>query len=138
MKKLFYIALVMLAVVSCKKLDEPSVSFKETSYIVSATGGQIIIPVRSTGVDDVRITYHDDSGWEKDENGDMIPVDGWLVFEKVINNYDATRDLAAWTSGICFDVQPNTTKYERSATVTVQSFQVTATVRITQSGANIR
>lgn len=138
MKKLFYIALVMLTLASCKELDEPGVSFSETSYIVPASGGEIIIPVKSTGVDDVRITYHDDSGWEKDENGDMVPVDGWLVFEKVINNYDTSRALAAWTSGICFNVQPNTTKSERSATVTVQSFQVSANVRITQSGGKAK
>ena len=48
--------------------DTPSVTFDEQSYMMTAAGGQIVIPVQSTGVDDVNIHFSDKSNWEIDEN----------------------------------------------------------------------
>ena len=65
MKKLFFVAVVasLTFSVGCeheiipnKIYDKPSVDFYEESMTVSAEGGDLIIPVNSTGVDNVTIT----------------------------------------------------------------------------------
>ena len=66
MKKLFFIAIAAVAFVSvsCEQTifpttikDEPFVEFFEESMTVGAEGGEVIIPVRSTGVDNVEIIF---------------------------------------------------------------------------------
>lgn len=114
--------------------DTPSVTFDEQSYMMTAAGGQIVIPVQSTGVDDVNIHFSDKSNWEVDENGDMTPKEGWIKIVKVIDNYQTTRDLAEWTSGIVLSIEPNEKTTQRTAYVTVTSFNVSNQVKITQSG----
>lgn len=142
MKKLFFIAIVAMAAfaVGCEQeiipnkiYDKPSVEFYEESMSVSAEGGDLIIPVNSTGVDNVTITLPTGDSWIIDENGDMTPKDSWIKFVKVIDQYDVpTRALAKWDSGISLYVEPNTTGYERSATITVSSFMVNDKITITQ------
>lgn len=143
MKKLFFIAIVAMAAfaVGCeheiipgKIYDKPSVDFYEESMTVSAEGGDLIIPVNSTGVDNVTITLPTGDRWIIDENGDMTPADSWIKLVKVINEYDdPTRALAQWDSGISLIVEPNTTGYERTATIMIQSFQAIDTIVLTQS-----
>ena len=67
---IFSTILFSLSLTSCVK-DIPSVSFPQSSYMIPAAGGELIIPVRSTGVDDVKIDYSDYATWEIAENGDM-------------------------------------------------------------------
>ena len=143
MKKLFFIAVVasLTFVVGCEReiipgkiYDTPSVKFYEESMTLSAEGGDVIIPVLSTGVDNVIIQLSSGDRWVIEENGDKTPKDSWIKFVKVIDQYDVpTRALAKWDSGISLYVEPNTTGYERSATITVSSFMVSSSIKITQS-----
>lgn len=144
MKKLFFVAVAAIAVlgVSCENTfapgkleDKPFVEFFEESMTVGAEGGEVIIPVTSTGVDNVEIIFDYSDRWEVDEeNGDLTPQEGWIKIVKVINEYEApTRALAKWDSGICIVVEPNTTGYERKAKISVQSFMLHDTIEIIQS-----
>lgn len=134
---IFSTILFSLSLTSCVK-DIPSVSFPQSSYMIPAAGGELIIPVRSTGVDDVKIDYSDNANWEIAENGDMIPSQGWIEVVKVINDYQSTRDLAEWTSGVVINVKPNTNKYERRAVITVESFTASDAITITQPAAFVK
>ena len=143
MKKLFIFAIVAMAAfaVGCEEVhfpgkiyDVPSVDLHEDTMTVSAAGGDFIIPVTSTGVDNVTIALPSGDSWIIDENGDMTPADSWIKLVKVIYEYDdPTRALAKWDSGISLYVEPNTTGYERSATIMVYSFQAMDTITLTQS-----
>lgn len=143
MKKLFFIAVVAMAAfaVGCEReiipgkiYDKPSVEFYEESMTVSAEGGDVIIPVTSTGVDNVTIQLSSGDSWVIEENGDMAPADSWIKLVKVIREYDApTRALAKWDSGISLYVEPNTTGRERSATISVRSFMVQSSITLTQT-----
>lgn len=144
MKKLFFAAVAFMAFmsVSCENTifpgkieDKPKVEFYEESITVGAEGGELIIPVRSTGVDNVTISYNYQDRWEVDEeNGDLIPQEGWITLVKVIDQYEMpTRALAQWDSGISIIVEPNTTGYEREAQISVQSFMLNDTIEIIQS-----
>lgn len=132
MKRLLIYALVVLGFTACVPEDVPSVAFSQDTYTVSSNGGELIIPVTSTGVDNVVITYPNGDRWEVDpQTGDMTPTEGWIKLVKVINDYD-TRALAVWTSGICLEIAPNDTDSERTATITVHSFMKEADVTIRQ------
>lgn len=134
---IFSTILFSLSLTSCVK-DIPSVSFPQSSYMIPAAGGELIIPVRSTGVDDVKIDYSDNANWEIADNGDMIPSQGWIEVVKVINDYQSTRELAEWTSGVVINVKPNTNKYERRAVITVESFTASDAITITQPAAFVK
>ena len=126
-------AVAALAMVGCHKIqDIPEVSFYEESYTVSSQGGELVIPVNSTGVDDVQITYQSGmDAWEIDpETGDRTPG-GWIKLVKVIEHYD-TRDLAQWDSGIVLQIEPNEGGVERIGYVTVRSFMAEEKVTIKQ------
>lgn len=132
MKKLLILAVAAIAMVGCAIKDTPVVSFNEESYTVSSEGGELIIPVNSTGVDDVQITYQSGmDAWEVNpETGDRTPA-GWIKLVKVIERYD-TRDLAQWTSGIYLQIEPNERGVERIGYVTVRSFMAEDKVTIKQ------
>jgi hypothetical protein len=108
--------------------------------IVGAEGGEMIIPVTSTGVDNVEVIFNYFDRWEvDDENGDLTPQEGWIEIVKVINEYDAdkeaTRALAMYESAIVVKVLPNDTGYGRSATLSAQSFTVSDRIIIRQPAA---
>ena len=132
MKKFLVLAVATLAMVGCAIKDTPVVSFYEESYTVSSEGGELIIPVNSTGVDGVEITYRSSmDAWEIDpETGDRTPG-GWIKLVKVIEHYD-TRDLAQWDSGIVLQIEPNEGGVERIGYVTVRSFMAEEKVTIKQ------
>ena len=133
MKKFLIMAVAALAMVGCHKIqDIPEVSFYEESYIVSSQGGELVIPVNSTGVDDVQITYQSGmDAWEIDpETGDRTPA-GWIKVVKIIEHYD-TRELAQWDSGIVLQIEPNEGGVERIGYVTVRSFMAEEKVTIKQ------
>ena len=95
MKKLFFVAVAAVAFVSvgCEETifpnkieDKPFVEFFDESMAVEAEGGEVIIPVTSTGVDNVEIIFDYSARWEVDEeNGDLTPQEGWIKIVKVIN-----------------------------------------------------
>ena len=146
MRRLFFVCTVVATMVatSCERIiggdyikDEPKISFEEDQMVVPAEGGEITIPVNSTGIDHAFIT--EDSNWVEDENGDLIPIDDWIEIVKVINEYDAdneaTRALAMYESAIVVKVLPNDTGYGRSATLSAQSFTVSDRIIIRQPAA---
>lgn len=132
MKKFLVLAVAALAMVGCRvPQDVPVVSFYEESYTVSSKGGELIIPVNSTGVDEVSISYQSGmDAWEVDpETGDKTP-NGWIKLVKVIEHH--TRDLAQWDSGIVLQIEPNGIGVERIGYVTVRSFMAESKVTIKQ------
>ena len=133
MKKFLVMAVAAIAMVGCAIEDIPSVSFYEESYTVSSEGGELIIPVSSTGVDGVEITYRSSmDAWEIDpETGDRTPS-GWIKLVKVIEHYEQTRELAQWDSGIYLQIEPNERGAERIGYVTVCSFMAEKKVTIKQ------
>lgn len=134
MKKLAFMVAVALGFACCVPMDVPEISIEGGSslFTVSHEGGELIIPVNSTGVDDVRITYPNGDDWQFDpETGDMIPVEGWVQVVKVIKNYD-TRDLPVWRSGIQLQVAVNDSGKERLAKVRITSFNKSTTATIRQ------
>ena len=132
MKKFLILAVAAIAMVGCAIKDTPVVSFYEDSYTVSSKGGELIIPVSSTGIDAVTISYQSGmDAWEIDpETGDRTPA-GWVKVVKVIEHYD-TRALAQWDSGIVLQVDPNKSGVERVAYVTVCSFMAEEKITIKQ------
>ena len=144
--KFLLLSFVAIASMACERTifpgkieDKPFVEFFEESMTVGAEGGEVIIPVRSTGVDNVEIIFDYFDRWEVDEeNGDLTPQEGWIKVVKVINEYEVpTRALAKWDSGICIVVEPNTTGYERKAKISVQSFMLHDTIEIIQSAGGV-
>ena len=112
--------------------DIPSVEFEESSYTVESSGGELIIPATTTGIDQVRITYRGDENWEVDpETGDRVPVDGWCKLVKIIEHYP-TRELAEWRSGLELQIEPNNSKIEREAYITVQSITAIDMITVVQ------
>ena len=76
MKKILMMCVVALAIASCAKgTDTPEVKFEKSSYTISATEGKYVIPVTTTGVDEVSLDYDNYSDrWEVDNaTGDLIP-----------------------------------------------------------------
>ena len=137
MKRLVVLAMAVMGLLSCGKItDIPVVKFEQNEITVTSKGGGFIIPVHSTGVDEVRITYRGQENWQVDAGtGDKTPVPGWCKLVKVIEHYEqteGTRDLAEWRSGIELEVLANETGVERVAYVTVESFQASATIAIKQ------
>ncbi len=136
MKRLFVILAAALTLASCETRvqDVPEISVEQSEYSVSSTGGTMIIPVYSTGIDDVRVSYkwHSDE-WETNENGDMTPKEGWCKVVKVINDYQVTRDLPAWLSGLQIEIKPNEVAAERTAYVTASSFTKSVVITINQT-----
>lgn len=133
MKRFIILAMAAIALVGCAIEDVPAVQFYESSYTVSSDGGELIIPVNSTGVDEVRISYQSGmDAWEviDPETGDRVPS-GWIKLVKVIEHYD-TRDLAQWDSGIVLQIEPNEEDAERIGYVTVRSFMAESKVTIKQ------
>jgi hypothetical protein len=129
------IAAVAMLATSCQRIwDVPVVELAQSEYNVSSTGGVMVIPVCSTGIDDVEVSYKWNSDeWETDANGDMTPKEGWCKVVKIIKEYEATRELPVWDSGVQIEIQPNTVSVERTAYITVWSFNQSAVVTITQT-----
>ena len=103
MKKLFFMAAVIAAFagVSCEEThsgmiwDKPYVEFYEESIIVEPEGGEMVIPVLSTGVDNVHIEFQSGDSWEIDpENGDKTPMEGWIKIIQRVPYLSGIRALA--------------------------------------------
>lgn len=109
MKRLFAL-LLLLSTTLLTGCDIPEVDFYERSYEVSAAGGEMIIPVNSTGLDEVGIKYYDNNN--KD----------WCEVVEIIDHYDMTRALAEWDSGIKIKFEPNNSGKRRSVRIVATSF----------------
>jgi hypothetical protein len=98
---------------------------------VGVEGGNLIIKVTSTGVDDVLIDF---DNLERDESGNLKPGEEWITLNEVIYNYDenATRDLPLYISGVDITVAPNTTGKIRKARIYATSYSKTDTIEIIQ------
>jgi len=109
MKRLFAL-LLLLSTAMLTGCDIPDVDFYERSYDVSAAGGEMIIPVHSTGIDNVRISYLGSNN--KD----------WCEVTEIIDNYEMTRALAEWDSGIKIKFLPNNSGKRRVVRIVATSF----------------
>lgn len=109
MKRLFAL-LLLLSTTLLTGCDIPEVEFYERSYEVSAAGGEMIIPVNSTGLDEVGIKYYGSNN--KD----------WCEVVEIIDHYDMTRALAEWNSGIKIKFEPNNSGKRRSVRIVATSF----------------
>ena len=118
------LCLVMLsfALVACKKGGDNGA---ETS---AAPQEEI-----STGGGNAPAGEGAETTWETDENGDMTPKEGWCKVVKVINDYQVTRDLPAWLSGLQIEIKPNEVAAERTAYVTASSFTKSVVITINQT-----
>lgn len=121
--------------VSCGRQDTPAISVAQEEYLVDSNGGEITIPVTSTGIDDVTIKLGYSDRWNTDpDNGDRTPATPWISVSKVIEDYPQTRDLLSWTSGVVLIIEPNKTTSKREAIVLMSSFSKTANVKVVQTG----
>lgn len=138
MKQLFKLTLgIALAacLTNCVVKDVAEIRVDQSSYSVSAEGGELFIPVTSTGIDNVQINYRESNyEWEVDENtGDLYPAEGWININRVVNNYTPkTRDLPLFYSAVYVQIAPNDSGVERQATIQITSFNKSDYTRITQ------
>lgn len=121
--------------VSCGRLDTPAISVAQEEYLVDSNGGEITIPVTSTGIDDVTIKLGYSDRWNTDPaNGDRTPATPWISVSKVIEDYPQTRALLSWTSAVVLNIEQNKTPFKREAIVQISSFSKTANVKVVQAG----
>ena len=94
MKAIMYFVMMAVASVafaSCEpNQDCPEIMFDLQQLNVGAEGGNLIIKVTSTGVDDVLIDF---DNLERDENGNLKPGEEWITLNEVIYNYDENATL---------------------------------------------
>ena len=130
-KFLAIIAFTLFTASGCVVKDIPSVSFSNEEFPVAQAGGDFIIPVSSTGVDNVLVHYDNNgNGWTVDENGDRIPNE-WCKVVRLVEHYE-TRALASWQSGVEIHVEPNDTGSERTAQIEVKSFGASDFITVRQ------
>lgn len=132
-KYFLMMAVASVAFASCEPTQDcPEIRFDLKQLEVAAEGGDLIIKVTSTGIDDVLI---DLDNFQRDENGNLKPGEEWITLNEVIYNYDenATRDLPLYISGIDITVAPNTTGKTRTARIYATSYNKTETIEIVQA-----
>lgn len=132
-------AIVFLAlttiILSCAEQDIPAISVAQEEYLVDSNGGEITIPVTSTGIDDVTIKLGYSDRWNTDpDNGDRTPAAPWIRVSKVIEDYPQTRALLSWTSAVVLNIEQNKSTFKREAIVQISSFSKTANVKVVQTG----
>ena len=135
--KIHAIVILVLTTIlmSCAKQDIPAISVAQEEYLVDSNGGEITIPVTSTGIDDVTIKLGYSDRWNTDpDNGDRTPAAPWISVSKVIEDYPQTRALLSWTSGVVLIIEPNKTTSKREAIVLISSFSKTESVKVVQTG----
>lgn len=119
MKRLL-ILLLLLSTATFTSCDVPGVDFYERNYEVAATGGEMIIPVNSTGLDEVGIEYYGKNN--KD----------WCEVVEIIDHYEMTRALAEWDSGIKIRFTANNSGKRRVVRIIATSFGAQDRVKIVQ------
>ncbi len=137
-KYFLMMAVASVALVSCERVipgmiwDKPEINFDQEQMSVAAEGGDYIIKVVSTGVDDVYVLF---DNLQHGENGDLYPGEEWITINMVIYHYDedATRELPSYISGIDITVAPNTTGKSRKARIFAKSFAKTDYIDIVQA-----
>ena len=121
--------------VSCGRQDIPAISVTQEEYLVDSNGGEITIPVTSTGIDDVTIKLGYSDRWNTDpDNLDRTPAAPWIRVSKVIEYFPQTRALVSWTSAVVLIIEQNKSTFKREAIVQISSFSKTANVKVVQTG----
>lgn len=129
------IALTSFFLISCAKQDIPAVSAAQEEYLIDSSGGEITIPVISTGIDDVFLKFDNSDKWDIDPtNGNRTPKSPWIHVTQIIEDYPQTKALASWRSGIVLKIEPNESADNRAATVQITSFSKKANVKVAQAG----
>lgn len=128
-----------LSAISCDKddiSDKATVWFEIEAYDLPAQGGEVIIPVYSTGVDYVAIKHTFEDAWDFNSQGNMVPRPSWISVE-VIPNYPASRELMTGRSGIKLTVEANTAIANRQARLIVGSYGDIESILLRQPSVNI-
>ena len=122
--------------ISCAKTDIPSVSVVgQEEYVMDSSGGEITIPVTSTGISDVTIMLGNNDKWDVDpSNGDRTPKTPWIAVSQIIEHYPQTKSLEYRDSGVVLKIEPNETADKREATVRFISFTQSADIKVIQAG----
>ena len=140
MKRFLLLATALLGLVACEEVvendiiwDKPYIAFDEESISIDAKGTEeLIIPLTSTGVDDVMVVMDDNYDIES-SSGDLIPREAWVEVVKVISEYDnPTRALPKWDSAIVVRVKSNDTGKVRKATISAVSFTLSDSIALEQ------
>ena len=146
MKRLFFasICCVILATACTNNqndpdilIDKPTVWFDEQEYTLPAAGGDITIPVYSTGIDYATIKYTFEDAWDFTPEGNMVPREGWISLE-VIPNYTDARALMTGCSGVKLTAEPNNSLSNRTAWLIVGSYNQTASVLLRQNSTSAK
>ena len=114
-----------------------TVWFDEQEYTLPATGGEITIPVSSTGIDYATIKYTFEDAWDFTPEGNMVPREGWISLE-VIPNYTEARALMTGCSGVKLTAEPNNSLSNRTAWLIVGSYNQTASVLLRQNSTSAK
>lgn len=139
---LFAIVCCVILTTACTKnltteTDKATVWFEQQEYALPAAGGEVIIPVHSTGVDYATIKYTFEDAWDFTPEGNMVPREGWITLE-VIPNYDEARALLTGRSGIKLAVKPNNSLANRTAWLIVGSYNQTTSVLLRQNSVSAK
>ena len=113
------------------KNGKETIYFDTTEVTLPAEGGQVIIPVYSTGVDYATIKYTFEDAWDFTSDGNKVPREGWIKLE-VIPNYPEARSLLMGRSGIKLTVEANKSIANRNAVLIVGSFNETSSITLHQ------
>ena len=119
------------------KNDKDTIYFEDTEITLPAEGGEVIIPVYSTGVDYATIKYTFEDAWNFTPDGNMVPREGWIKLE-VIPNYPEARSLLMGRSGIKLTVEANKSIANRTAWLIVGSFNATSSVTLQQPSTTVK
>ena len=138
--KIHSIVLIALTTIfmSCVR-DIPAVSAAQEEYLIDSNGGEITIPVMSTGIDDVILKFGYSDKWNKDpDNGDRTPKAPWITVSQIIEHYPQTKALVSWRSGVVLTIELNESANKREAIVQISSFTQTANVKVVQAGRSVK
>lgn len=144
MKRYLFLVVAALCMASCEEvkedilMDVPEIEFEESEITIGAEAvEEFIIPLLSTGVDDVSILRMGDryDNWDVDEeSGDLIPTEPWIEIVRLIDEYDnPTRALRIWNSAVVVRIKANDAGRERKAVITARSFTKSDQVTLIQS-----
>ena len=120
MKTRIFSIILIFSVFIFSSCEKGELHLEYDNFIIDCDGGELIIPVTSTGIHEIIIEVKDRS-WISLYLGELMSAE--TKASKPIY-YD---DVRLW-------IEPNTSKSSRRATVSITSYGVTKWVKIKQTG----
>lgn len=109
----------LISLMSCDKgiiMDRPEIHADKKTYTISAEGGELLLPIRSTGVDKVEIPENAKS---------------WISHKETIE----TKALLVFDEDVHLDILPNSSPQKRKTEIKVYSFTKSVKIKIEQEGS---